>query len=397
MHNGGSVRVAFVATHPIQYHVPWFRCLAGVPDIDAKVFYGVIPDAGQQGVGFDVPFNWDIPLLDGYHWVQLENTARKPDLGRFSGCNTPSIYGALREWRPDVVILTGWHSLMLVQAIWACRRLRLPIIIRGESNTLRERSWHKRLGHRMLMKVFDDFLSIGKSNRAFYERAGVSPDRIHDSPYFVDNDRFTRAAKELAPKRAELRTRWSIPDDAGCYLFAGKLVPKKRPLDLLRAQAVANKAGAKVHLLMVGSGEMMAELQRFAADQDLSVSFTGFLNQTEIVDAYVAADCVVLPSDSGETWGLVVNEGMACGLPAIVSDKVGCGPDLIIENETGAVFRMGDVGGLAETLTGFANKPSVLHDMGKKAETHVRSHYSVEKAVEGTLAAIKAVASRPPK
>lgn len=92
---------------------------------------------------------------------------------------------------------------------------------------------------------------------------------------------------------------------------------------------------------MVGDGDLRRECQRFAASRGLPVTFTGFLNQGEISAAYAAADCLVLPSD-GETWGLVVNEAMACELPAIVSVSCGCSVDLIIEGKTGFLYACGD-------------------------------------------------------
>lgn len=335
MEDRPPIRVALLATHPIQYQIPWFCRLALLPELDIKVFFGTIPDATQQGVGFDVRFQWDIPMLEGYAWATLENVSSRPSLSRFTGCNTPGIYDTLRGWRPNVVILTGWHSLMMVQAAWACMRLRIPTIVRGESNALRPRPVLKRAGHRLLMKTFGHFLAIGEANRNFYIQAGVSPDRIFDSPYFVDNERFLTISAELRSKRAELRAKWQIPEGACCFLFAGKMAPKKRPRDLLRATAKARNQGAPIHLLMVGAGVLLDEAKVLAEQESLPVTFAGFLNQSEMPKAYVAADCLVLPSDSGETWGLVVNEAMACGIPAIVSDQVGCGSDLIVDKETG--------------------------------------------------------------
>ena len=79
-------------------------------------------------------------------------------------------------------------------------------------------------------------------------------------------------------------------------------------------------------------------------------SFAGFLNQTEISRAYVAADCLVLPSDHGETWGLVVNEALASDLPCLVSDACGCAEDLVGQKLS---FPMGDRKALAAKLERF--------------------------------------------
>ena len=106
-----------------------------------------------------------------------------------------------------------------------------------------------------------------------------------------------------------------------------------------------------VQVVLVGSGELEDALREAATSElEVPVHFAGFKNQSELPQYYVGADLLVLPSDGGETWGLVVNEAMACGLPAVVSDAVGCAPDLIDAGETGEVFPMGDIEALADAL-----------------------------------------------
>ena len=79
-------------------------------------------------------------------------------------------------------------------------------------------------------------------------------------------------------------------------------------------------------------------------------SFVGFLNQQEICQAYVSADCLVLPSEYGETWGLVVNEAMASGLPCVISDQCGSSVDLG-RLATNRVFKCGDAVELASRIS----------------------------------------------
>ena len=225
-------------------------------------------------------------------------------------------------------------------------------------------------------------------------RNGWPTHKIFDCPYFVDNDRFSSSALELFNHRAQLRAQWQIPDRACCFLFAGKMIAKKRPLDLLQAVSKVRDCGAPVHVLMVGTGELLDEAKVFAEKEKLPVTFAGFLNQTEMPKAYVAADCLVLPSDAGETWGLVVNEATACGIPAIVSDHVGCGPDLVLEGQTGVVFPLGDIAALSEKIGALASEPAKLRAMGKAAQQRVVNYYSINRAVEGTLAAIDAAVRR---
>ncbi len=78
-------RVAIIATHPIQYQIPWFQALSKSDDFRFKVFFAFVPDAMEQGVGFGVKFNWDIPMFDGYDWEVLPNLRKRPSLNGFMG------------------------------------------------------------------------------------------------------------------------------------------------------------------------------------------------------------------------------------------------------------------------------------------------------------------------
>jgi glycosyltransferase involved in cell wall biosynthesis len=238
--------------------------------------------------------------------------------------------------------------------------------------------------------MYDGFLAIGKANESFYRRHGVRQDRLFPCRYFVDNRWFAGEAQNRRFQRETIRRDLGILPESVCFLFAGKLERKKRPLDLLRAirRLQAMPLSRDVHLLVVGDGELAPEARRMVEEFRLPVSLTGFMNQSQMPSAYVAGDCLVLPSDFGETWGLVVNEAMATGLPAIVSDRVGCSVDLIIEGETGWRFRFGDVNGLAHALATAIERADVLPAMGARARALVSSGYSVDQAVDATVAAV---------
>jgi len=384
--HGRPPRVLAVASHPIQYQAPWFRALSSTAGIDFSVLFITQPDSTQQGRGFGVAFQWDIPLLDGYRW-QLAPIVS----GVGSTAQLPSAGALLRELAPDAVLITGWHVRALLQLLFAAWIRRIPVIMRGEANALRRRSLPVRLWHRVILGRCAAFLPIGKASKAFYLSYGISERRLFDTPYFVDNERFANAAAQLAESRDALRRRWNIPLDAVCYCYAGKLEPKKRILDLLRAMHLAKRRMARpLHLLVVGAGELQSQAQATVAELDLPVTFAGFLNQSEIPAAYVAADCLVLPSDYGETWGLVVNEAMACGRPAIVSDHVGCAADLVIEGRTGSVFPFGNIEALADRVVEHSDA-DMLRSMGERAREHVLAGYSVSKSVQGTLDAVRYV------
>lgn len=375
------MKLAIVASHPIQYQAPIFRELAGRNDVDLRVFFGRIPDAKAQGGDFGVEFQWDVPLLDGYRYEVFAN-----DLESFRDlAGLRSAWSRLRRaWtadRPDVVMHSGWHHPCMFPALAAAQSLRIPCMLRCEANLRATRGPLACAWHRWILPRYVAFLPTGRANAAYYDAFGPPETPRFFSPLFSGGDTMSRAAEKLRVDRKALRRRWGIDAHAFCFLFAGKFVPKKRPADLIRSLSAA-AGNVSMQVLLVGSGTDEPELKRLANDAPVPVTFAGFLNQSEMPAAYAVADCLVLPSDAGEVWGLVVNEAMACGLPAIVSAEVGCAEDLVEEGVTGMVFRCGAVHELADCLRRMAGDPEEAVRMGARARNRVRD-YSAERAADG--------------
>lgn len=379
-----QLRLAIFTSHPIQYQAPWFRALAQVPGLKLKVFFSYIPNADQQGVGFGRAFEWDVPLLEGYHWEALRAYNFPWGPKAFKGLMR-GLPKAIRTFSPDVALILGWHHPSLIQAIATCRMLHIPIVLRGESNGLRHRARYKRAAHRLLFSQCTAFLAIGAGNADLYKSSGVAPDRIGTAAYFVDNDWFLEQDKSHRTSRNTIREAFGIPPKSVCFCFVGKLESKKRILDFISALRIAGTMRKDISALIVGTGVLEDAAKAEAERAGVAVTFAGFLNQSKISEAYVAADVIVLPSDYGETWGLVVNEAMVSGLPALVSDHVGCVNDLVIDGQTGLVFPFGDVKTLAQHMLNLAANRGRLHEMGERARSHVLTHFSMQEAVEKTI------------
>jgi len=381
-------KVHFLVTHPVQYYAPWYRAMHESGELNMKVWFSFLPKPEQQGAGFGKAFEWDVPLLEGYPSEVLPQPQGRPmSFNHFRDIRNPSLVEVFRSDRPDLMVINGWNYLSMLQGLFACRRLGIPVIVRGEANAMRQRPWYARLVHELLLKQYAACLAIGKSGAEFYRRNGVPDENIFFARYFIDGDHFARGCEEGRAQRATLRQKWAIDDAAYCFLFVGKLEEKKRVFDVLDA---IGKIEGNVHLLIAGSGEQENDAKRMADQKGLPVSFTGFLNQSELPTAYAAADAMVLPSNYGETWGLVVNEAMACGLPVIVSDRVGCGPDLIDEGVTGLCFEFGDTGQLARCMTTLMSDRDKSSAMGAAARDRVSS-YNAGEAASGAIEAIRYV------
>jgi glycosyltransferase involved in cell wall biosynthesis len=386
-----SMRIAVITTHPIQYQVPWFRALAEDKEVDARVFFSYIPNKHEQGIGFGTAFDWDIDLRQGFDNVVLRNLLLSSTIPTFFRRIAIGIGRELRTFDPDAALIMGWQEFSLLQAFIASWTRGVPIILRGDSNALKPRPAHVTALHRIYLSRASAALATGDANAEFYIQGGMPPDQIVMARHFVDNERFAKAADSLRGERHRIRAAWGVRESALCVLFAGKLEAKKRVTDVLEALRIAGDLGIDVHGLVVGTGAEMTNARRMVASLDLPVTFTGFLNQTEMPRAYVAADVVVLPSDYGETWGLVINEAMATGLPAIVSNRVGCAGDLVVDGETGAVTPFGEPSAIAQKLVGLAKNPDYRIALGRAARGHVGSHYTIALAVKALKEAVERV------
>jgi glycosyltransferase involved in cell wall biosynthesis len=345
------VRLSVVLTHPIQYYAPWFKYITTHADsIDLKVFYCVTVTPEQQGVGFERPFTWDNSIFDGYAHEVIRKKIRRVDShsSAFFGVTVPEVVSSIRKSGAEAVLVPGWYSVSLVAAAVTAKSCGIPVIYRGDSQLLTPDGMPtraKRSRTKVVLGLFSHFLTVGKRNHEYLRQYLVPESRIFFSPHCVDNSFFSTLAAATDPVIE--REKLGIPADAFVALFAGKLEEKKRPWELIEAAGLMETPGT---VIIAGSGEAEDRCRRAAARSSANVIFLGFRNQTEIARVYALADCLVLPSDSGETWGLVVNEALAAGIPCIVSDQVGCGPDLIENGKTGYITPFAEISELANTL-----------------------------------------------
>lgn len=375
-----SCRLAIVSSHPIQYNAPAFKELASDPALEVKVFYSWEGPRTSVDPEFGHAVTWDIPLRDGYDHAFVPNVSSDPGTHRFRGLQNPRMVGEIRKWKPDVILVYGWSfdtHLRVMRAFTG----KTPILFRGDSTLLGDRATLKRVARRVFLRwVFDQVdvaLYVGKHNRDYYREMGLRESQLVWAPHAVDNKRLADESGTHEAAAMDWRRKLGIDEEDVVFLFAGKLIPRKDPLTLLQAflQLSARAASSRAHLVFAGEGGLRSELESAAAGS-ANIHFVGFQNQSAMPVVYRLGNALVLPSLI-DTWGLAVNESMACSRPAIVSDLVGCAPDLIRENETGAVFPNGDVDGLARILSEMAGDSQKTVRMGKLARRFVED-WSIE-------------------
>jgi glycosyltransferase involved in cell wall biosynthesis len=390
-------KLAIVATHPIQYQAPWFRAMAADPRFDLHVFYGHNASAEDQAkAGFGVGFQWDLPLLEGYPHSFLRNVAKNPSVATFGGIDTPEVAVHIARGAYDAVLVSGWQHKSFWQAMTACWRSRTKLMVRGDSHLHTPRAEFKRrvktIPYRLFISRLDACLAAGSWSREYFLHYGASPDRVFIVPHVVDENWLCAEATRLEPRRLDLRRRWELRDTSTVFGLVSKMIPVKRVADFIDAIGRLAQQNGNVQGLIVGDGPLRADYEALVNAQHVPVKFTGFLNQSEIAQAYASMDALVLPSAS-ETWGMVVNEAMLFGRPCLVSDQVGCGPDLIDPDVTGRVFPMGDVRALCNDMFALARDQEQLRTMGKACRVLMRK-WSVLSAVDAMIAAVEAVQDR---
>ncbi|ETW98283.1 MAG: hypothetical protein ETSY1_19370 [Candidatus Entotheonella factor] len=391
-------RLGILASHPIQYHSPWFRHLAR--HLDIEVWYAHRASAQDQAdAGFGIGFDWDIPLLQGYPYRWLRNVAAKPSLQTFRGCDTPDVYRLCRRDRLDAVLVFGWQHKSALQAVRACWRQRLPVLMRGDSHLLTARSRFKSAlkyaPYRWLLPRLSGHLYVGARNKAYLEHYGVPPQRLFFAPHCVDNAYWAAAAEQAEQQGApaQLRAQWGIPPDGFVCLFVGKMLAHKRAEHVIQActHLLHTSAGTNVYVICVGDGPLRPQLQRLACSQGKRIFFAGFQNQRDLPAFYRTADVLILPSREKETWGLVVNEAAACGTPAIVCDAAGCAPDLIDEGATGYTYPFGDIRALSARIIALRSAWHSRKAVIRQALAAKISRYSIDQATQGLMHALDAV------
>ena len=375
-------RLAYFVSHPIQYQAPLLRRIAREADIDLHVFF--FSDHTSRAFvdeGFGVKVEWDVPLLEGYHYEFLPRVAARDvgpgaELG-FARPLNRKIFETIQQGAFDAVWVHGYSTANSLRVILSASMLDVPVLLRAESTLHdRERSPGKLLAKTAFFQVLrrhvDGVLAIGHANEQYWRRYLGDDMPVYRVPYAVDNAFFEHRARDASSRIEALRQELGLESGRPVILFASKLQTRKHCADLVEAwKRLANEPG-RPYLLIIGDGEERAALQA-EIDGHEGALLLGFKNQTELPGYFALCDVFVLPSVH-EPWGLVVNEAMNAARAVIVSDDVGCQADLIEDGVNGRVFPARDVDALTEALRDVLGTSGRAHEMGQAGLRRIQRH-----------------------
>src|SRR5207249_12010632 len=310
--------------------------------------------------------------------------------------NTQGLQAALAGLQPRAVLTVGYSPRFHWDAFRCVRRAGCPVLFRGETTDhARRRGIVKRCLRDMALRGFyrrcSALIFVGQRSREHFERLGFNQGRLFFSPYCVDTTPFRTDEYARDELRAPTRSELGIGTDELVLGFCGKLSPRKGlNLFVEAVRRLPRDIRGRGVILLIGDGELREDLRAKARlTPAVKVKQVGFQNQKNLSRFYHAADLLVLPSLHSETWGLVVNEALHHGLPVVVSDAVGCAPDLVDPGETGQICLAGSVHDLTDAL--LRSLPLARNSDARLRCRAKVEHYSVAKAAEGIAAAYHAV------
>ena len=390
-------RIAVVNSHPIQYFAPLYAYLNASDSLAITALY--CSDFSLRGgldPGFRQPVTWDVDLLVGYEARFLGEKAKTRTPGGFWSLVCPEVWNEVRSGKYIAVILHGHNYAVNFLALLAAKSCGTQVFMRGETHLRLKRNRAKQFIRKPLMNLLyrlcDRCLAIGTANEEFYRAMGVPTEKIVRVPYAVDNQHFIAESSLSDDERAQVLEKLRVPPDKPVVLYASKFQKRKHPEILLKASSMLQDRGFDFSVLMVGSGELKGELEILAKSLYLkNTYFPGFVNQSELPQIYGASDVFVLPSEN-EPWGLIVNEVMCAGLPIVITDEVGCVPDLVKHGDNGFLIKTGDVKGLVRALDQLLSNKDLMKRMGQRSRERIE-HWSYAECLKGLGTALNWICS----
>ncbi len=398
------LRVAYLLSHPIQYQSPLLRLLAKQPGLELTVLYtSDFSVRSYYDKGFGAAVEWDVPLLGGYAHEFLPRLLDSHDVSFLRPLNR-GIFRRLRQDRFDVLWIHGYATLNSWMAMAGAKMLSIPVLLRTDSTLIDHPRGAVKLAlkdifFRMLRRFTFGVLSVGQRNTEYWRHHLGKDIPVFSIPYAVDNAFFQERCRAASAKREELRQQLRLESNRPVLLFASKLLARKCCIDLVdaylelvRRLKLEDGSHPLPYLLIVGEGEkrpqIEARLQQASAEDREGVRLLGFRNQSEMPRFYDLCDVFVLPSIH-EPWGLVVNEAMNAGKAIVVSDQVGCQPDLVKDGGNGLVFPAGNVAALADALANVLADAAACRKMGERSLERIQA-FSFEANVRGLMQAFTA-------
>lgn len=346
-----------------------------------KVFYtwSQLEQGDKYDPGFGKPVEWDIPLLEGYEYSFVPNTSQKPGSHHRTGIINPTLIEVIEQWQPDALLVFGWNFVSHFKCMQYFKG-KLPVLFRGDSTLLRKQSFIKSFIKNLYLKwvysFVDYVLFVGTENKKYFLKYGLKENQLIFAPHAIDNKRFADKFGNYQWQANEWRKKLGMDQNSLSILYAGKLEAIKAPWVIID---FANRfIGQPVNFIIAGNGPLETNLKNRASGNP-NIHFIDFQNQQIMPVVYRLADFFMVSSQS-ETWGLGINEAMACGRAILARNTCGCVADLVWDKENGFVYDEVDMNNLQFEISNIINNRQKWNEMGQVSKSIIAA-YSFKKIV----------------
>jgi glycosyltransferase involved in cell wall biosynthesis len=328
----------------------------------------------------------------GFQKYTLINSQLKNKWLTFIGIR--KMWQLLNNIEPQIIGIVGYDNpISTAGLLWGKLNRCINILMMDSKYDDMPRASAKEWLKKKLVSLYDGAMVAGLKSREYAKTLGIPENRIFTGLDAVDNEHFVKNSRRARENAVNLRKEHQLPENY--FLCVSRLIEKKNLTGLLDAYAIysRNYRGTIWDLVICGSGPLEGRLKEQVGEKGIGrVHFVGAKTYEEMPIIYGLAKCLILASSFLETWGLVVNEAMAAGLPVIVSKACGCYPDLIEEGVNGYSFDPLNVEELAELMIKISSEGIDLGAMGE-ASRRIIENWTLDafaqkffKAVEKGLA-----------
>ena len=351
------------------YRIPLFNALAKRPELGLHVLF-----LGQNDPSLR---DWRV------YWEEIKFSFEvlpswRRRIGKYNALLNTGVFSALKKNRPELILCGGYNYVASWEALWWARKRKVPFLLWSESNREDQRRQLPAVEFlkRQFLRRCSGFVVPGRAAFDYLKGQQVSDRPIFVAPNAVDNKAFADASKVARDRETVLREELGLPQRY--YLFVGRLVHEKGVFELLAAYSKLDpQLRQQIGLVVAGDGSAREEMQQLALGVSPGrIVFPGFVHQEDLGVYYGLAEALVLPTYT-DTWGMVVNEAMACGLPVIVSRLAGCTTELIRDGWNGFLIAPKDVDRLGSAMKQIGEESGLRRRMGENSAQLI-SDYSPE-------------------
>ena len=302
-----------------------------------------------------------------------------------------AIQRVLGDIDPGCVAINGWAGPEALGALgWCVRNHGASVLMSDSKADDFTRNWWKEFVKSRIARSYGAALVAGTPHRDYAVKLGLPPERTFLGYDVVDNEYFSQGAAEARGRVEELRRRLNLPREY--FLAVTRLIEVKNVERLLQAYRLYRHHCERSQawaLVICGSGPREDALKAMCKELRLSdVLWPGFVQIADLPNYYGLAGAFILPSLK-DSWGLVVNEAMASGLPVLVSRSAGCCSDLVRDGGNGGTFDSSNVNEMAVAMLRMSQLPLEERQVMGEKSAQIISEWGLERFAEGLWSAVQ--------